>query len=188
MKCEDFKVYFNPADKKWHIDAVLASESIAKGKTLSDNFAGKNIDISLKKFSQKRSISANAYYWTLLSKLASAMRVSKPRMHNLLLRRYGAPAEIDGSIPWLMIPDTDEAWNDALESETYHIKPTSGIKEGTDGIDRRAYIVLKGSSQMDADEMAVLIDGLVDECKAVGIETMTPAEINEMIERERNAK
>ena len=40
---------------------------------------------------------------------------------------------------------------------------------------------IKGSHQMDSKEMSRLIDCTVEEAKALGIETMTPAELERMI-------
>jgi hypothetical protein len=37
--------------------------------------------------------------------------------------------------------------------------------------------ILIGSSQYDSKQMATLIDGIVSECKELGIETMTPQEL-----------
>lgn len=186
MKCDSIQMYFNPADKKWHLDAILSEESIAQGKTIAEHFAGEIIDLTVERFAKKRTLTANAYYWVLNGKLAKAIGVSKSRMHNILLRRYGVPEVVNEDLVYAMIPDTEDAENQILESETYHLKPTSNIKEGKDGIDRRGYILLKGSSQMDTNEMAALIDGTVDECHQVGIETMTPRELNELYEMERN--
>ena len=189
MKCDSVQAYFNPSDKKWHLDAVLSDESIAQGKTQAEDLRGKTIDITMGLFSKKRSKTANAYYWELNGKLAKAIGVSKSRMHNILLRRYGVTEVVNGDLVYAMLPDTDEAETQIIESDTYHLKPTSNVREGKDGIDRRGYIFLKGSSQMTADEMAALIDGTVDECKQVGIETMTPRELNELYEMEkRNVK
>lgn len=189
MKCDSVQAYFNPSDKKWHLDAVLSDESIAQGKTQAEDLRGKTIDLTMGLFSKKRSKTANAYYWELNGKLAKAIGVSKSRMHNILLRRYGVTEVVNGDLVYAMLPDTDEAETQIIESDTYHLKPTSNVREGKDGIDRRGYIFLKGSSQMTADEMAALIDGTVDECKQVGIETMTPRELNELYEMEkRNVK
>lgn len=186
MKCESVQAYFNPIDKKWHLDAVLSEESISQGRAQAENLRGKTIDLTIGLFSKKRSKTANAYYWELNGKLAKAMGVSKSRMHNILLRRYGIPEVLDGDLVYVMVPDTDEAESQALERDTYHLKPTSNVKEGKGGVDRRGYLLLKGSSQMDTNEMAALIDGTVDECHQVGIETMTPRELNELYEMERN--
>ena len=39
------------------------------------------------------------------------------------------------------------------------------------------YRIYKGSSEYDSKEMSIFIDGIVQECKNVGIETLTPDEI-----------
>ena len=40
--------------------------------------------------------------------------------------------------------------------------------------------VYKGSSEFDKREMSILIDGIVDEAKTLGIETLTSAELERM--------
>ena len=35
---------------------------------------------------EKRTLSQNAYYWQLLGKTADALRISKPELHNRMLR------------------------------------------------------------------------------------------------------
>lgn len=137
----------------------------------------KKYDAEIKQHREKRSLSANAYYWQLLSKLADMLEVSKPFAHNLMLRRYGRPETLGGKLTYLVVPDTEEAEQQALEAETFHIKPTSQTKNGNDGQTYRTYVLLRGSSGYDTKEMSALIDGLVNECKAVGIETLTPEEI-----------
>ena len=43
--------------------------------------------------------------------------------------------------------------------------------------------MMRGSSTYDTREMSRLIDGLVEECKAQGIETLPPDEFGRMMER-----
>lgn len=145
----------------------------------------KMLEITAKKIRKKRSMSANAYYWVLVGKLAGLMRISTARCHNILLRRYGTPQTFDGEQMYVMIPDTDKAFDEALESETYHLAPTSSVREKRSGEMYRVYRILKGSSEYDSVEMTRLINGLVDECKGVGIETLTPREIEEMLSEVR---
>lgn len=40
-----------------------------------------------------------------------------------------------------------------------------------------------GSSTYDTEQMSRLIDAVVEDCKAVGIETMTPAELDALVSR-----
>lgn len=139
------------------------------------------LSFTVKQHKQKRSLDANAYYWCLATKLADALRISKPRMHNMLLRRYGRPEQIDGKLVYLVLPDTESGAERALEAETYHIRPTAQVKEGADGLMYRTYLMLRGSSTYDAAEMGALIDGLVSECREQGIETMPPEELERMM-------
>lgn len=144
-----------------------------------DKLADKDISVSIRRYREKRSLDANAYYWVLAGKLAAAMKITNAAMHNILLRRYGAYEAIDGKMVFLELPDTDEAEEKALEAEAYHIKPTSEIRTGDD-VNYRTYIMLKGSHDYDTAEMSRLIDGTVEDCKACGIETATPDDLERM--------
>lgn len=139
------------------------------------------VRVTAKQWKEKRSLDANSYYWVLVTKLAEALHISKPRCHNLMLRRYGQNLTIDGHGAYIRIPDTEKAEEMALEASEYHIRPTSQIVTGNDGVNYRTYIMLMGSSQYDTAEMSHLIDGLVDECKAAGIETLPPDELARMM-------
>lgn len=50
------------------------------------------------------------------------------------------------------------------------------------------YRVYKGSSEFDTREMSVLIDGIVNEAKNLGIQTETPEQIANMISLWRSAE
>ena len=146
-----------------------------------DKIKDKLLRITVKLWRDKRSLDANSYYWVLLSRLAEAVGISKPRAHNLMLRKYGQNLVIDSQIAFLVIPDTEEAEETALEAESFHIRPTSQVKQGKDGKMYRTYTVLAGSSTYDTKEMSELINGLVSECKEQGIETLTPDELARMM-------
>ena len=137
-------------------------------------------EIKFSKVKRKRSLDANGLYWKLLTDLASVLRESKPYMHNLMLRRYGQPLFVGEHIVYTQIPDTEQAEKEALEGETFHIKPTSKVIKGNDGVMYRYYMVLRGSSDLNSQEFSVLLDGLISECKEQGIPTLTPDEIEEI--------
>lgn len=139
------------------------------------------LSVKIGKFKKKRSLDANSYYWLLLTKLAKSIGISNSYCHNLMLRRYGVLEEFDGQTVYWVIPDTEEASKKADEAETYHIKPTSNVREGSDGLMYRTYLLLKGSHSFTKEEFRDLLEGLVDECKQVGIPTETPDEIASMI-------
>ena len=137
---------------------------------------------SVKEYKRKRSLDANAYYWVLVTKLAKVLNLSKPHLHNILLRRYGQPEIVDGQMVFLVLPDSESGTRKADEAETYHIRPTSQVKTGVDGKMYRTYVMLRGSSTYNTAEMSELIDGLVSECKEQGIETLPAAELERMMQ------
>ena len=130
------------------------------------------LDVEIKKHREKRSLDANAYYWKLVSDLAEALHVSKPYLHNDLLRKYGQIAIIDGKAVYAVIPDTDEAQREIDEAQ---------VKAGKGGGMYRTYMMLRGSHEYDTREMSQLIDGLINECREVGIETLPPGELERMM-------
>ena len=138
------------------------------------------LTITIKKYRKKRSLDANAYYWQLIEKISAAVGNAKPVVHNMMLRRYGVLKQIDGENLMIFLPDTDEAQKKAFMDEFYHFKPTSLTKIADDGRVFRAYLLLKGSHEMDSQEMSVLIDGAVMEAKDLGIETLPPIELERM--------
>lgn len=164
---------------------VVSLEADGDKQTLFQMFeelrATESLVVNMGKAKRKRSLDANAYYWLLLGKLSKALKISSSYCHNLMLRRYGVLEEFDGKVVYLVIPDTEEATRTADEAETYHIKPTSNVREGKDGLMYRTYLLLKGSHKYTREEFSRLVEGLVDECKNVGIETATPDELAKMM-------
>lgn len=143
------------------------------------------MSIKAVKHRKKRSLDANSYYWQLLTKVAESMKLSKPQAHNYFLRQYGQLAIFDGKAAYIVLPDTEETEQTIEQSETYHLKPTSQVKEGKDGVMYRTYMMLRGSSEYDTKEMSVLIDGLVSEAKELGIEVLSPDELERLKEEWR---
>lgn len=141
----------------------------------------KDLAITVKPYRKKRSLNANAYYWTLIEEISAATGTPKPMCHNLMLRRYGVLDQVDGENLMVFIPDTDEADKKVMNAETYHFRPTSWAKTADDGRTFRAYLVLKGSHEMDTKEMAALIEGAISEAKELGIETLPREEYERMM-------
>ena len=139
------------------------------------------IRLKVTEYKAKRSLDANAYYWLLIGKLSKVLNISTSFCHNVMLRRYGTLETVDETPVYLLFPDTDEAQNKVDEAETYHVKPTSNVREGNDGKMYRTYMLLKGSHEYNTAEMAALISGLRDECMQVGIPVETPDEIANLL-------
>ena len=122
------------------------------------------LSLEIKPYRKKRSLDANGYYWTLVAKLSRIMKMSNPELHNKLLCEYGYPVIIDGQAVRTPLPDTEETDRKVRDAMEYHLKPTTEVKEGKDGVMYRTYLLMRGSSTYNTEEMARLIDGLIDHC------------------------
>ena len=145
-------------------------------------------DIELHK--DKRSLSQNAYYWVLCEKVAVKTKVQPAVIHNIHLRELHLVERIDDKPITVYLPDTDEAENKTLQSVTYHLAPTRSVKAGNDGITYRAYVMLRGSSDLNTEEMTALLDLMIQDAKQNDIEVMTPDQLAHLreLEKQRNGK
>lgn len=121
----------------------------------------------IKEYKEKRSLQANKYYWSMLNELANVLRMSKEDLHLKMLNDYSqhevisvlADINIGNYIKYYQ-----EIGESILNGKTFkHIK------------------VFKPSSEMDRKEFSILLDGLIQECKQQGIETLEDKEIEEML-------
>lgn len=135
--------------------------------------------IRIVQYRKKRSLDANAYYWTLLTKFADVIGLSNPEAHNMMLRGYGQSEIFDGRAVYVTIPDTEEAEKKVNNATDYHLAPTSQVRMGNDDVMYRTYRLLRGSRTYDTKEMSKLIDGLVTCCKEAGIPETEIASPNE---------
>lgn len=117
----------------------------------------------IKEKKSKRSLTANAYYWSLLNQLASVMRLSSDKLHFMMLRRYG-------------VCEVVSVRSDIKVDGYFRYYEEIG-KSDLDGKEFTHYKIYKGSSQMDSKEFSVLLDGLISECEDQGIPTLTPDEV-----------
>lgn len=139
------------------------------------DYSDKILDCEIKQHREKRSLDANAYYWSLIGQYADWMRMPKQRVHNMMLEEYGQEMIYDGTLCTAILPDGD--WY--LDLVDYHLRRTGKTIEGKDGQTLRIYKILWGSHLYNSYEMSVLIDGLIADIQGSGapIETMTPREL-----------
>lgn len=135
----------------------------------------RNDDIRLKavRWRERRSLNANAYFHVLVGKIAQKLSSSLTEVHNQLIAGYGQPDPELGHV--ILRADID--WS---RLDTIHLRPTASTRILDNGETYRVYYVMRGSHTYDTAEMAALIDGAVYEAKELGIETMTPAELEEI--------
>lgn len=123
-------------------------------------------DVKISVYSDKRTKTMNSYYWVLLSQLANVLRTSKDELHEQLLKRYSQRDFIS------LLADI----NPSDYFPYYEYQSTFKHNNNT----FKSYLVFKRSSDMNKQEFSILLDGLISECKEVGISTMSPKEISEL--------
>lgn len=146
----------------------------------------KQWDIEEHKNKRHRTLSQNSLYWQILAQVASKLHVTNNFMHNTLLREISVPFIIDGQMARVTLPDTEEAENKVLEAMTYHLKPTSQVWTGVDGVTYRTYVMLKGSSAFNTSEFTALVDRLFEIAHENGVETISDDELAHIRELENN--
>lgn len=114
-------------------------------------------------YAKKRSLTANAYFWVLVNEIANVTNQSKDEIHLQMLKEYGQ----------------NEVFSIRSDIDvSRYLKYYEEIGKGkVNGKEFTHYRVFKGSSEMDSREMAILIDGVVQEAEQLGIPTLTPNEI-----------
>ena len=143
---------------------------------------GFDIDLQIKKFHGKRSLTANAYLWVLLDKLATATGIEVKDLYFDYLKNIGGNMELYCGNPDA-IDRLEALWKE--QGNTGWGWPCVRFPSKLKGCENiRLYY---GSSTFDSATMARLIDHVVQDCKAVGIETMTEEELKSLI-GERNEK
>lgn len=168
--------------KKWNLQIELNEDA----QDASEFVKCEKLDIRLKQHKDKRSLDANAYYWVLLTKLAKIHEWTNNEAHNRLLRRYGQIERVDGNLIAIYLPDTEETEKDVLDKVEYHLAPLPKTVVTRDGEIKRVYILLRGSSTYNTEEMAQLINGLIQDCRESGMpdsEIMTPFEKQKLFEQ-----
>ena len=130
----------------------------------------------IKEHREKRSLDANAYFHVLCDKLRLKLGISMARCKNHLIADYGQIQYLPDGAPMIYKTNAPEEY--MAELETIHTKCVKVTEEN--GKEVFFYRLYRGSHEYDTKEMSQLIDGTVQECKAVGIETATPDEIARM--------
>lgn len=122
----------------------------------------------IKPFRKKRSLDANAYAWLLINEIANVLRTSKDEVYLTMLKRYGQSSVVSVIV---------EAAEMFMASVKYREEIGRATLNGKEFAHIRVY---KGSSNYDTREMAILVDGIISEAEELGINTMTPAEVERL--------
>ena len=165
MKAKDLELSFT-YDRKPKLTVTITEGNIDHLQALTSC----DLEVEVKKYRKKRSLTANGYFWTLLAKMADVLGTSKDELYLSVLERYGKFTHLIVKV-------------DAVEAFKWEWRAVRELGEvtvnGKTGIQLQCYF---GSSTYDSKEFSVLLNGVIEEAKELGIETINDAEVKRLIE------
>lgn len=136
---------------------------------------GKKYTVAMKEYRKRRSLDANSYCWVLLQKLAEKLHTTKEELYIEKVRSIG---------PFEIVPLKKEAvqrWIESWKEKGLGWYAETQRESKIDGyVNVMCYY---GSSEYDTAEMSRLIGEIVNDCRDMGIETIPPDELNDMMKR-----
>lgn len=136
-------------------------------------FGFKAGEYELVKTKKRRSLDANAYAWVLVDKIASAIRLPKEEIYQNAIKGIGGVSDI--------VCVKDEAVDKLRQNWS-----KNGLGWQTETIPSKIagctnVVLYYGSSSYDAKQMGALIDRLIEDARALDIETMPPDRLEAML-------
>ena len=133
--------------------------------------SGKLLTVEIKP--ERRSLDANALCWVLCTKIANSIRQTPENVYRAFIKRVGQSDYL------LIQNEAVDAFiaNWASKGEGWFAEKAWESKKVPDCTTVKVYY---GSSIYDTKQMSILLDEIVTECKEMGIETMTPHEIESL--------
>ena len=124
-------------------------------------------DVKIDKHREKRSLNANAYLWKLVTEIGNVLNKSKEAVYLQMLIDYGQSEMVS------ILSEIDVKGY----FKYYKLAGTSILN----GKEFNHYKIYKGSSEYDTKEMSILLNGVVQEAKNLGIKTKDDIELERLI-------
>lgn len=124
-------------------------------------------DVKINKHREKRSLNANAYLWKLVTEIGNILNKSKEEVYLQMLIDYGQSEMVS------ILSEIDVKGY----FKYYKLAGTSILN----GKEFNHYKIYKGSSEYDTKEMSILLNGVVQEAKNLGIKTKDDIELERLI-------
>ena len=126
-------------------------------------------DVDIKPHREKRSLDANAYYWKLCGELAEAINEEPERIYRRHIRDVGNYEVL--CIQERALDTFRRTWTSGHLGRFVETKASKLPGCVT-------VLAYYGSSDFDKSQMSRLIDNCIQDCKALGIETLSDRELS----------
>ena len=157
-------------DGKQRLTIELDGDFRSTWDELHDN----DCEITVKRYRKKRSLEANAYAWVLIGKIAEKKHIAKKEVYRNAIREIGGVSEVL-TMKKNAVRRFQEQWD--KNGIGWQVEDIGSKIPGWTNV-----IIYYGSSSYDTAQMSDLIDSLVQDAKALGIETEDENKIKAMLE------
>ena len=135
-----------------------------------------DLQITLDKWREKRSLNANACMWAVIDKIAEAMNTDRWSVYLKMLRDYG-------KVSYVLV---DERALPYLKSQIREVEEMGETTvNGRKAIQVACY---HGSSTLNTKEFSRLLDGVIQEAKELGIPTPEEEHLEQLIRERENGQ
>jgi hypothetical protein len=137
-----------------------------------DELKDKELKVQVSVWRQDRSLNANNYCWKLLDEIAQRTRSTKEEVYQEIISKVGV---------FEILPIRNEAVDNFVEKwQSRGLGWVCNIMRDSKIPNYTNVIAYYGSSVYNTKEMSRLIDEVVQEAQALGVQTKTPQELAEL--------
>lgn len=129
------------------------------------------LSITVKKHRKKRSLDANAMLWSCINKIAGKTGRDSWDVYLMMLERYGQFTYI--KVREDAVERIKSQWRECREV---------GFEEFRDGARYIEMLCYYGSSTYDSKEFSILLDGVIDSMKDLGLQIPATKDVQRSIE------
>ena len=167
-----FTGHLEGISRDWKTDKVTATFSFEdKGAAFAlDKLKDYRLYIEVKKWRKKRSLDANGMLWSCLGEIAAALRTDQWEVYLQMLKRYGKYTYV------CVKPNVV----DAMKLQWRECEVVGEIEiNGQKAVQMLCYF---GSSTYNTQEFSVLLEGVIDEMKEMGLTPPPSREMRRVLE------
>ena len=168
-KIADMTLNFATGNPKLTIELNERQSAFAMFEELKDC---EKLSIKISKYREKRSLNANSYAWLLLTQIAENQGITKEEVYKHHIKEIGVCRQVE----------IDEKAADTLV-HSWGLHGLGWFSEKLDYGEHDGFVLINlyyGSSTYNKKQMGRLIDNIVQDCQALGIETKTPDELERL--------
>ena len=138
-----------------------------------DSLHGKPVDVTVKPYRRKRGLNANNYAWAWIDRLAAEMGITKEEVYRQEIRQIGG-VSVQMCLQSKAVDAFCKDWTQRGLGWQCEKSPSKLPR----CVVVTAYF---GSSVYDTKQMSDLINQLIEDCRALGIETKSPEELESLL-------